>query len=446
MLTRRSCDSATAMSTTPNPFAKSSRISSSQVPSADWSLMDTGSPGPDSSAGKRKKTSDSKSPERRDLQYLEEFLSLNYQTKIREHFQEAIDNRGPTTFIEYKSWVTGIMKKGIADVRLVSDHIRRQEEIKNRLINALTRENRMLLKELEEARAALARTQADGSNSNHASYAAVLAAGPTATAATTTVAKKPMKSTTVRVADKTAAETASLVKQKIKHLQKEVRATVTVVGQNVRVACEQQECLERVKQVIKDDKTVITDRTMLKPQIKIAGIEQYDEASFVTEINEFNDGILGSNSKVATKFKNRDKVDVIIEVTGAVQRQLLAKGSLLHGFTNHRVYEHLQLRQCVKCLGLGHKKDNCKSCSKCLTSSCRGSCTRPVSNICFKCGGDHLKKDCKAAAPKCAVCLHHGRVINGKHTRDNANHAMLGKDCPLRVQGELALKNRTDYG
>ena len=416
----------------------------------DWSAMSASSQDTEhgSIANKRKKADDSASPERRELLSCEDYLAITFNIKIKDTFREPLEGKGPDTFEEYKKWVKAIMQQGIGDACVLTEHIRRQEDLKNRLINSLTRENRLMAKELAETRAQLARAQGDGSKTNQPSYAAAVTAGHAMTASNM-IAKptyKQPRSTTVRMADKSATETAAAVKSKIKHMQKDVKATVAVVGQNVRVSCEHQASLDMIKQVLKDDKTVTTDRTMLKPQVKVVGIDQFDATTFVDMINEYNDGILGENSRVATTMKYRDKVDVVIETTGPVQQRILGKGSLLHGFSNHRVYEHLQLRQCVKCLGLGHKKDQCKSCDKCLSSNCKGSCTKPVKQICFKCAGDHMRKDCNAAAPKCAVCLHHGRVINGKHTKDHANHVMLGRECPLRVQGEQALKQRTDYG
>ena len=240
-----------------------------------------------------------------------------------------------------------------------------------------------------------------------------------------------------------------IVKEKLIPYQKDLKATVSVIGQSVRVTCEKQDTLDQIKDFIRDEHTVITDRTMLKPQIKVVGVQDYDQDSFVLAINEYNEGILGEESRVVSTMKgrDRDKTDVIIETTGLIQTRTLNKGSLLHGFNSHRVYEHLQLRQCVRCLGLGHKKDQCKVCAKCLKPGCRSdTCSARIKNLCFKCGGDHLRKDCRSNAPKCSVCLHHGRLINGKHTKDHANHPMLGRDCPLRIQGEAALKKRTEYG
>ena len=433
-----------------DPFAKSPRISSSQQQSTSWmdlnTDMDTDSP---NGQAKRRKSTDS-SPERRTLRHFDA-LAINVKTKVEQRFRDVLDGKGPTEPELFKAWVTDIVRSGLNDVRALSQHIRSQNDLTNELVNSLHRENRLLNEQNKLLKSSLSIAQSHGSNSNQPTYAAAVS-GSTTTAAFkghTFAAKVQQKSTTVRIADKNAAETAKVIKEKIKCLQKDVRATVTVVGQNVRVACDQQDSLDRIKAVIKDDRTLVTDRVMLKPQVKVVGIEHYDASEFLNAINEYNDDILGSSSSIATTIKNsrdKDKVDVILQTTGDIQRRLLQKGSLLHGFTNHRVYEHLQLRQCLRCLGLGLKKEQCKSCEKCLSSACRGSCTKTITHICFKCGGDHLRANCTAPSAKCAVCLNHGRNINGKHTKDHANHVMLGRECPLRIQGEIALKNRTDYG
>ena len=399
-------------------------------------------------SAKRRKSIDP-SPERRTLRHFDA-LAINVKTKVTTRLREVLDGKGPTDPVEWKEWVTAIVRSSYNDVHAISEHIRSQNDLTNELVNSLNRENRLLHEQNKLLNSALLMARQEGSKSNQSSYAAAVS-GSSSTAAVTSqsfATRAQPKSTTVRIADKSATETARVVKEKIKNLQKDVRATVTVVGQNVRVSCQQQDSLDKIKAAITDDKTIVTDRVMLKPQVKVVGIENYDEHEFLDTINDLNDDILGSSCRIATTIKSsrdKDKVDVILETTGAIQRRLLEKGSLLHGFTSHRVYEHLQLRQCLRCLGLGHKKEQCKSCAKCLNSSCRGSCTSKVTNICFKCGGDHLRNACTATAPKCAVCLNHGRIINGKHTRDHANHVMLGRECPLRLQGETALKNRTDY-
>ena len=57
-----------------------------------------------------------------------------------------------------------------------------------------------------------------------------------------------------------------------------------------------------------------------------------------------------------------------------------------------------------------------------------------------------MRADCDLQRPvKCSVCLHHGRTINGKATKDHTDHKMLGKDCPMRQIGEDSLRRITDY-
>ena len=434
-----------------DPFAKAPRISISQQQSTSRMDLDTDmDKDMDTPTGsvKRRKSIDS-SPERRTLRHFD-VLAINVKSRVESCLREVIDGKGPKEHAKFKDWVMDIVRSSLKDVRSLSEHIMSQNDMTNELVNSLQRENQLLHEQNKLLKSSLSMAQSQGSKSNQPTYAAAVSGSSSAPATNmiTNQTYKQSRSTTVRMADKTATETAAAVKSKIKHIQKDVRATVAVVGQNVRVSCEHRESLDKIKEALKDDKTMTTDRTMLKPQVKVVGIDQFDAATFVNTINEYNDGILGEHSQVATTIKFRDKIDVVIETTGAVQQRLLAKGSLLHGFANHRVYEHLQLRQCVKCLGLGHKKDQCKSCWQCLSSNCKdkGKHSWSYKQFCFKCAGIHVKKECKAVAPRCAVCLYHGRVINGKHTKDHADHVMLGKECPLRVQGEQALRQRTDYG
>ena len=184
--------------------------------------------------------------------------------------------------------------------------------------------------------------------------------------------------------------------------------------------------------------------------MRILGLDSTiaDSSDLLTTIADLNDLDLDPCCKVVVRNKNwrdKDKVDVVVETDGRSQQLLLQAGQLLVGFERCRVTEHLRLRQCLKCLALGHKRDQCKACDRCLKTGCTSKNCKPR-QICLRCAGDHLRKDCPSSAkPRCSVCLHHGQVIKGKHTKDHADHMMLGRDCPIKEIGEQQMRRRTDY-
>ena len=341
--------------------------------------------------------------------------------------------------------------------RLITENMDYRDDSKDHVIASLRKENHMLKEmvgELRETNNDLReriRTAPAPQDKPH-SYAAAAFTGTTTTAKSTRPIQRPaLKSTTVRHAIKTAAETAQVIKEKLSAHQHNLKASVTVIGQGVRIQCANDAQLATIKSKIDEEGLVTTDRRLLKPQVRIEGVEDFDFESFVSTVNDLNDKIFGENSKVATTMTNRRNkkaTDVIIETDGPTQRALLAKGSLLHGYSRCRTFENVQVRQCVRCLGLGHKKDHCDHCERCLEKGHDAkNCKKLARSRCFRCGGDHRRQDCPAATePKCSVCFHHPRVINAKNTKDHCDHTMLGRDCPQREQAEIAMRNRTDYG
>ena len=217
------------------------------------------------------------------------------------------------------------------------------------------------------------------------------AAGPTGW----TVQKplRPQRATLVQMPGKTTKEVETIVRESLKQCPKECRPSVTIAGQNVKVVCTTEGKLGEAKLAMAGTGLETFDRVMLKPQVKIMGIIDFNEATFVNEINEDNEGILG-DSKVAITIPTReqDKVDVVLEVTGQVQRELLEAGHVYYNYTNCRVVEHLRLRQCLRCLALGHKKENCKCCENCLKPGCQPNCKKRPEKRCFKCGGQSPQK------------------------------------------------------
>ena len=277
---------------------------------------------------------------------------------------------------------------------------------------------------------------------------ATAAKGLIHTTATPALTRPTFKTTFVKAVGRSPAETMAKVREKLRPIQKDIRATVTIVGDSVKISCDTNETISKAKQALGSD-LAAQDRKLLKPQIRIEGLnDMEDTTELIKDLNDLNDNFLGPHSRIATKRPNyRDKnlTDVIIETDGATHREAMKRSTALLEFGRYKIYEHVQVRQCVRCLGIGHKSDKCEACERCLKTTCNKESCKPR-KICFRCGGDHMRADCDLQRPvKCSVCLHHGRTINGKATKDHTDHKMLGKDCPMRQIGEDSLRRITDY-
>jgi hypothetical protein len=348
---------------------------------------------------------------------------------------------------KYDEWVKEFIEKIGYELHRSQDLLLKVSADKSALMASMDRENELLRQENERLRADLRQLRAAPSSATGSSYASVTSRSlPVPHRKTTSYTKS------VTMKEMTGKEAAQIVKMKLLKEQDQIRAVVRPTANSVLISCDSQEKLHRISKLLEDPRITCTDRQKLKPQIRIEAVNKKDFITdkFLDVLNERNDQIFDPSSKVVHSYPNwRDstKLDVIVETTGACQEKLLGQRSLLFDFDSLRVYEHLRIRQCVQCLGLGHKKDQCKACPRCLQDICKDRKSCAVRKICFRCGGDHVKKDCPPEnSPKCSVCLHHGQNFNGQHSTDYANHPMLSRECPSKRAGEEAMRHKTDYG
>lgn len=101
---------------------------------------------------------------------------------------------------------------------------------------------------------------------------------------------------------------------------------------------------------------------------------------------------------------------------------MIEEGRLKIKWQRCRVHEYLALSRCMKCYSYDHWSEACKG-----------------GKICVKCGGNHLAKDCKAAAIQCMNCV----KANGKLQLNlDCSHSVLSSECPV-YQRRMSMKRRT---
>ena len=149
---------------------------------------------------------------------------------------------------------------------------------------------------------------------------ATAAKGLIQTTATPALTRPTFKTTFVKAVGRSPAETMAKVREKLRPIQKDIRATVTIVGDSVKISCDTNETISKAKQALGSD-LAAQDRKLLKPQIRIEGLnDMEDTTELIKDLNDLNDNFLGPHSRIATKRPNyRDKnlTDVIIETDGA---------------------------------------------------------------------------------------------------------------------------------
>lgn len=164
------------------------------------------------------------------------------------------------------------------------------------------------------------------------------------------------------------------------------------------------------------------------PRVKIVdiGLEgSIDNDYLVSILKSQNHWLRNMNFELAEIFKvpgsKREYVNVILQCDIVALKAFLERGSVIVGFAEKRVYEHINILQCFNCQRFGHVAASCK-----VTSTCR-----------FCASNAHESKDCEDKTLKvCANCLRE----NKKGSKFNTSHRATDERCPSRAARIAALK------
>lgn len=197
---------------------------------------------------------------------------------------------------------------------------------------------------------------------------------------------------------------------------------------SIIVKCSNKESSEKLKSAAIEklsDKYDVKVSEIRNPQIKIVNIStKLEDDELILKIKKQNDFISNTTDIKVIKMyevkkKDEIKYTAIIESDTETIHQILNSEKLSIGWDRCRVFDHVYILRCYRCLGFNHISK---------------VCTRK--QLCIKCGGEHEKKDCKSNETKCANCVNAAKSLN--ITLD-INHEAYSMDCSVfkrRVQHE----------
>lgn len=212
----------------------------------------------------------------------------------------------------------------------------------------------------------------------------------------------------------------------------------------VILGCETGQELAKLKTAVQEkmgDGFKVMESTQAKPKLKIVNIEeeelQLEDEKLIDVIKRQNglNEIETSEMKIVKRIikrrdhdRNRESSEegsVIIEVDEKTHQELLNKGKLSVGWRKCPVFNHVNVKRCLKCWGYYHIAKNCKK-----------------EETCHKCAGSHKASECTADKNNCVNCMFKNQAYN---LSLNIGHDALDKDCPTYKRAIQEEKRRAGW-
>lgn len=200
----------------------------------------------------------------------------------------------------------------------------------------------------------------------------------------------------------------------------------------------QEEFASKAEQVLGDKFDVKCNKELM-PRMKIISVivdnDLADMAKVETLLSDRNVELKNAeHAKVVFMFQRKKYesatekcFDVIMEVDKQTYKHFVSDGNRIKlAWMSCHVYDGTYIKRCSKCLGFGHNKDVCKR-----------------EAACIKCGGNHLRKDCKSAEERCANC----QRVNALAKKEvyAINHGANCNECPSLMQQKDRMRSMINF-
>lgn len=250
------------------------------------------------------------------------------------------------------------------------------------------------------------------------------------------VTAKPVKPTVV-VKPKSKQHSKKTMEELTKTVDKKsvnVCSTRNARDGGVVLQCSNANETMKVKQIVSDklgDDYEVILPAIKDPRIRITNINtDIPDESIINELKQNNECIEDFEMKMVTviprKFRDTITKDAIIEVKSNVYRKLLDIGVLNLPWRECKIYEHLYLKRCFKCIGFSHIASQCKQSTQC----------------CSKCAENHKINECKSNRVCCINC----KTANEKNNLNlDTRHHAYSKECSILQRRFAVLRNKIEY-
>lgn len=180
-----------------------------------------------------------------------------------------------------------------------------------------------------------------------------------------------------------------------------------------------------------DDYEVVLPK-IKNPRLRVTNIPtEIQKDSIIDELKKHNEELMNCDMSLVTVLnrkatsKQQASNDIVIEVNGTVYNKLIEMKNLRLPWRECKIFEHMYIKRCYKCLGFAHIAKECK-----------------LEQKCSKCGGAHKYSDCKSKKTSCANCCTANMKLKSKM---NINHHAWSNACPVYKRRLEALANKIEY-
>lgn len=195
----------------------------------------------------------------------------------------------------------------------------------------------------------------------------------------------------------------------------------------IAIVCDKGDSSKQIEKIAKEklsDEYNVRYKTV-RSKIKVIGIDKYlSSEEILSAIRNQNEFLEGSDIKIIHSYevKKKNLISAIIEMDSEAAKECLRIGNLNIMWSKCRVYKHINLYSCYKCLGFNHKANECKN-----DKSCR------------RCAGNHDVKQCDSVEIICVNCKNANKNLGLKI---NVNHKVNSKQCTVYNKKVQATQNQ----
>lgn len=237
------------------------------------------------------------------------------------------------------------------------------------------------------------------------------------------------------IAPKSIGQKSEVTKKAVKDIIDPVQSGISGIRNAAKGAiileCKNKESSSKLKDEViqKLGKNYNVNIPELKnPRFKICSMtEKLNEETIIENIKQQNDFVSPTATFKIIKLLEAKKAHyteymAIVETDPNSFESIIANEKINIGWDRCKVFKHIYISRCYKCLGFSHSASDCNK-----------------QQACINCGGEHLIKDCTKIEPNCVNCSWAVKNLNMKL---DVNHRSLSNICPVLLKKKEREQNK----